>query len=159
MKVQFEGVKAFVQEKAEQAKQSVNAFAEREDTKAAVAWTKTAINTAADEAVELGKRAARSEMAKDAATGAGIGALVAVPLPIIGPAIGAVLGAGAGVVMNFKSGGNRSTGSPDTKAAPVSTVIDIHKHLLELDDLRQKGILSQEEFDTEKKKILSKEYK
>lgn len=152
--MKFESMKAFVQEKAVQAAHSVNEFAGHEDTKAAVAWTKATINTAADEAVELGKRAARSEMAKDAATGAGIGALVAVPIPLIGPAIGAVLGAGAGVMMNFKSGGNRSTPTPDAKAAPSSTEIDIHKRLLELEDLRQKGILTQDEFNAMKKRLL-----
>lgn len=133
---------------------SVSAFIEHDDTKAAVAWTKETIGTAADEAVELGKRAAQSEMAKDAATGAAIGAAVAVPIPIIGPLFGAVVGAGFGVFKNFKSGDSRNVSTTSEKGSTVTTKVDIHKQLIDIDDLRQKGILSQEEFEKEKKKIL-----
>lgn len=54
MNEKLEGVKAYVKGKAGQAVSSVNAFVERDETKAAVAWTKEAINTIADEAIELG---------------------------------------------------------------------------------------------------------
>jgi hypothetical protein len=152
----FGDMKAFIQKKAEQASQSVTSFVEHENTKAAVAWSKEAAHTAADEAVKLGKRAAQSEMAKDAATGAAIGAAVAVPIPIIGPIFGAVVGAGAGMAMNLKSGGTKSSTPSDNKVAPSAPDIDIHKRLIDLDDLRQKGILTQEEFDAEKRKLLDK---
>lgn len=133
---------------------SVGAFLEREDTKAAVAWTKGAIGTAADESVELGRRAIRSEMAKDAATGAAIGAVVAVPVPIIGPAVGAVVGAGLGVYKNIISGDSKNANSTERTSPSKDIKIDIHKQLTELDDLRQKGILSQEEFEIEKNRVL-----
>jgi hypothetical protein len=133
---------------------SVKSFAEHEDTKAAVAWTKDAISSTADEAVQLGKRAVHSEMAKDAATGAAIGAAVAVPIPIIGPVFGAVVGAGMGVFKNFKSGSSKSDISTERISTSKTSRLDIHKLLIELDDLRQKGILSQEEFEFQKQKVL-----
>jgi negative regulator of sigma E activity len=154
MNSKFGKLKTFFSEKSDQATRSVNEFIESEDTKAAVAWTKATVSHAADEAAELGKRAAKSEMGKDAATGAAIGAVVAVPIPIIGPIFGAIVGAGAGVVMNLKSGGSKqseSTGRASTSSVPPESV---HKRLTDLDDLRQRGILSQDEFDVEKNKIL-----
>lgn len=154
MKNRFEGVTAFIKDKAEKATQSVNAFVESDDAKAAVAWTKNAVSIATDEAVELGKRAAHSELAKDAATGAGIGAVAAIPIPIIGPAIGAVLGAGAGMFLNFKKNASQKSDSSSKDAANIAPNMDLHKRLTELDDLRQKGLLTQEEFEVQKKKVL-----
>lgn len=151
----FNGMKAFIQEKTEQATNSVKAFVDHEDTKAAVAWTKDAYNTAADEAVALGKRVVDSELGKDAATGAAIGAVVAVPIPVIGPIFGAVVGAGAGMALGRKLGTPNKPVEPDRKPAITQPDVDIHKRLIDLDDLRQKGILSQDEFDAEKKKVLN----
>ena len=156
MKNRFEVVTAFFKDKTEKTTQSMNALVERDDTKAAVAWTKEAISTITDESVELAKRAARSEMAKDAATGAGIGAIAALPIPLIGPALGAVVGAGAGVFMNLKKNTSQNADRSNKDGAHVAPNIDLLKQLTELDDLRQKGILSQEEFDAEKKKFLKK---
>lgn len=192
MKETFKGVKAFFKDKTDRAAQSVNEFVDHEDTKAVVAWTKSAANTVADEAVdigknaansvsaflehedtktvvawtkdtigtaadetvELGRRAVQSEMAKDAATGAAIGAAVAVPIPIIGPVFGAVVGAGMGVYKNFKSGDSKNPIFHERALNSKTPNLDIHKQLTELDDLRQKGILSQAEFELEKRKVL-----
>lgn len=156
MKNRLEGVAAFIKDKAEKATQSVNAFVESDDAKAAVAWTKNAVSIAADEAVELGKRAAHSELAKDAATGAGIGAVAAIPIPIIGPAIGAVVGAGAGVFLNFRKNASPKSDSSNKDAAGIAPNMDLDKRLTELDNLLKKGILSRKEFDAEKKKALKK---
>lgn len=156
MKEKFAGVKAYVQDKVEQTTNSVNAFVESQDTKAAVQWTKDAIITAKDEAVELGKRVKDSEMGKDAVTGAAIGAVVAVPIPIIGPIFGALVGAGAGMAFGLRSGTSKKQVEPDKKIASNQPDADIHKRLIDLDDLRQKGILSQEEFDVEKNKVLGR---
>ena len=156
MKDKFEGIKTYLKDAAEKTAKSANAFVEHEDTKAAVAWTKKTVTTAADGTVELGKRAAKSEMCKDAATGAAIGAAVAVPIPLIGPIFGAIVGAGAGVAMNFKSGGSKKADTSDRKTAQPPSDLDIHKRLIDLDDLRQKSILSQEEFEVEKNKVLGK---
>ena len=108
------------------------------------------------EAGHLAKRAAKSEMSKDAATGAAIGAAVAVPIPLIGPVFGAVVGAGAGLALGLRTGASKKSDNTDAKAAPQAPAVDIHKRLIDLDDLRQKGILSQEEFDVEKCKVLGK---
>ena len=131
---------------------SVNAFIEHDDTKAAVAWTKETIGSAADEAVELGKRAVQSDMTKDAAAGAAVGAAVAIPIPIIGPVFGAVVGAGIGVFKNLKSGNSKNAQQLVTNSSAPR--LDLYKELTELDDLRQKGILTEDEFLTRKRSIL-----
>ena len=143
----FSGMVSFVKDKTGKATQAVSAFAEREDTKAAVKWTKDAAATATQEAADLGKRVARSDLGKDAAAGAAVGALIAVPVPIIGPIFGAVVGAGFGVAKNL---GSASSRSEPTSNDPV----DIHKALSDLADLRQKGILTDAEFEVQKKQIL-----
>ncbi len=156
MTSKFEGFKSFVQNKAGQAAHSINTFVEREDTRAAFALTKSAVNAVADEALVFGKRVANSDIGKDAAKGAAIGAVVAVPIPIIGPIFGAIVGAGAGMALGFKSGTSKKSAEPDKKNTSQQPDIDIHKRLTDLDDLRQKGILSQEEFDVEKNKVLGR---
>lgn len=138
-----------------QASDAVKAFAEREDTKAAIQKTKDFARDASHEATELAKRAAKSDLGKDAATGAAIGAAVAIPIPIIGPIFGGIVGAGAGMAMNLKSGGSKRPTPPQGQSMEKTPEIDIHQRLIDLDDLRQKGILSQEELDVEKKKLLN----
>lgn len=88
-------------------------------------------------------------MAKDAAAGAAIGAVVAIPVPVIGPVAGAVVGAGLGVYKNLTKRGDQAQKAP-THSAP-----DLHGQLLKLADLRDKGILSEAEFEAQKRKVLS----
>ena len=95
----------------------------------------------------MGKGGCRSYFAKNARSGGAVGAVVAGPIPVIGPAFGAVVGAGLGIYKNVTKGGSASTSA---QALPA----DIHSELLKLDDLRQKGVLSEEEFEIQKKKIL-----
>lgn len=118
-----------------------------EDARIATQWAKEKASAIGDEASKLGKAAVRSDLAKDAASGAAVGAVVAVPIPVIGPAFGAVVGAGLGIYKNVTKGGSASASA---QALPA----DIHSELLKLDDLRQKGVLSEEEFEIQKKKIL-----
>lgn len=118
-----------------------------EDARIATQWAKEKASAIGDEASKLGKAAVRSDLAKDAASGAAVGAVVAVPIPVIGPAFGAVVGAGLGMYKNVTKGGSASASA---HALPT----DIHSELLKLDDLRQKGVLSEEEFEIQKKKIL-----
>lgn len=103
---------------------------------------------AVESATELGREVADSKAVKDAAKGAAVGAIVAVPLPVVGPVIGAVVGAGVGVYL-----GQRGSGSP---APPqlAGTAKDLHDELLKLESLRQKGLLTDAEFDAQKRKLL-----
>lgn len=62
--------------------------------------------------------------------------------------------------MGYAQGGAQA--APQASGAPapaVSTQItgDMYTQLLKLDDLRKRGILTQEEFDAEKKKILARD--
>ncbi|PAA37130.1 hypothetical protein CJU79_17620 [Pseudomonas fragi] len=119
-----------------------------ERLKDALAWLKGAATSISEESARLSKTVARSDLAKDAASFAAIGAAVAVPLPIIGPVAGAAIGAGLGVFKNLTRPADRSA------AAISASQVDIHTALLKLDDLRQKGILSEDEFAAQKKKVL-----
>ncbi len=135
-----------------------------EDMEKAKSMALRAGKAVVDEAASIGKEMVESKMFRDAAKGAGVGAVVGVPLPIIGPGIGAIIGAGVGAYVGVKLG--NADGPPQlsqTPPRPEQTVIevlaapprDLHAELLKLDELRQKGLLTNDEFDTQKKKLLS----
>lgn len=119
------------------------------DARIAAEWTKKTATSIGAEAGRLGKEALRSDMAKDAAAGAAVGAVVAIPVPVIGPLAGAAIGAGVGVYKNLTKKPS-STGALDNHGVSP----DMHAELLKLDDLRQKGIFTEAEFETQKKKLL-----
>ena len=102
-----------------------------------------------DEATRLGKSVMRAEMTRDVATGAAIGAAVAIPVPIVGPAAGAVVGAGVGLYKNLTKSG-RGSAAGETPGVSHDTIDDLAK----LDDLRQRGILTEDEFEAQKRKLL-----
>lgn len=117
----------------------------------------------ADETMALGKEVAQSKTFKDAAKGAGVGAVAAIPIPIIGPAVGAVIGAGAGIYLGSR---NHPQAQPqalspsppqavliDVEAAPPK---DLYAELLKLGELREKGLLTNEEFEVQKQKLLQR---
>jgi hypothetical protein len=119
---------------------------------------------AASELGRLGKDALRSDLAKDAAAGAAIGAVVALPIPLVGSATGAIVGAGLGVYKNIRGGDNnraneappKQLAAPSAEPAPA-TSSDRFEDLAKLHDLKVKGILTEEEFAAEKKKILDRQ--
>ncbi len=118
-----------------------------QDARIAAKWAKRQATGLCEEAARLGRAALRSDLAKDSATGAAIGAAIAIPVPLIGPAAGAAIGATIGAYRNLT--GNKGLSNMDaTKPS------DIHAGLLKLQDLREKGILSEEEFLREKTKLL-----
>ncbi|MBH9553961.1 SHOCT domain-containing protein [Inhella gelatinilytica] len=123
---------------------------DEEDARIAAEWAKLTASTVATEAGRLTKEALRSDMAKDAAAGAAVGAVVAVPVPLVGPMAGAAIGAGIGVYKNLTKKGSTPGSNTDPKAQ-----VDVHAELLKLDDLRQKGVLSSSEFESEKAKLLA----
>lgn len=121
----------------------------------------------ADETVALGKEVAQSQTFKDAAKGAGVGAVAAIPIPIIGPAVGAVIGAAAGVYLGSRRQPQSQPPAlpPSASASHQQAVLidvaaeppkDLYAELLKLDELRQKGLLTNEEFDMQKQKLLQK---
>lgn len=123
---------------------------DQEDAKIAAEWAKKTANAAGNEAIKLGKHAIESDMVKDAAAGAAVGAVVAIPVPVIGPFAGAAIGAGLGVYKNLTK-----KESPATRAIEQSKVSkDVYAELLKLDELRQKGIVTDVEFESQKAKLL-----
>lgn len=133
----FDSVKQAVQKTS----QVVSETLEHENTKAAVAWAKDV---------------AKSDLVKDAAAGAAVGAVVAVPVPLIGPAAGAVVGAGIGVFKNLTKPASREAEKPQPVLTDNRPPKDICEELLKLDELRQKGILTDSEFQAQKDKLLSR---
>lgn len=127
-------------------------FAAREDVRAAAKGLKeTAIN-AGNEAVRFGKEAAQSDLAKDAGAGAAVGAVMAVPVPLVGPMIGATAGATLGIYKNL----TRTSPSVIASAPPQKEQIDVATELLKLGELKQKGIISDDEFRSMKESAMSK---
>lgn len=122
---------------------------DEEDARIAAEWAKKTASSIGDEASRLGKEAIRSDLAKDAATGAAIGAVVAIPLPLIGSTVGAAIGAGLGVYKNFTKTSQPAPVIIDHLPIPK----DVYAELLKLDDLRKKNIISEVEFEVQKKKI------
>lgn len=102
--------------------------------------------TAAAEAIKAAKRVARSRAFKNAAAGAGAGAVFAVPIPFVGPIAGAICGAGVGLFFGDQL--------RVRIFAQDLTPKDLHAELLKLAELREKGILSEEEFVACKRKLL-----
>ena len=123
---------------------------DEEDARIAAEWTKKTATSVGEEVNRLAKEALRSDMTKDAAAGAAVGAVVAVPVPVIGPMAGAAIGAGIGVYKNLTKKDNHAASS----LGESKRQIDAHAELLKLDDLRQKGIISNSEFEVQKKKLL-----
>nr|WP_315227153.1 SHOCT domain-containing protein [uncultured Limnohabitans sp.] len=118
-----------------------------QDAQIAAEWVKRQAIGLGGEAARLGKAALRSDLAKDSATGAAIGAAIAIPVPLIGPAAGAAIGATVGAYRNL-------TGSKGLSKMDIAKPSDLHADLLKLQDLREKGILSEEEFQREKIRLL-----
>lgn len=118
-----------------------------QDAQVATEWAKRQALGLGGEAARLGKAALRSDLAKDSAAGAAIGAAIAIPVPLIGPAVGAAIGATIGAYRNLA--GKTGHSNMDITKSP-----DIHADLLKLQDLREKGILSEEEFQREKSRVL-----
>ena len=116
-----------------------------ESIRATTDWAKDTIEVVGRKSTEIVGEAMSSSIAKDAASFAAVGAVLAMPLPIIGPLTGAAIGACAGIYKNIKN--------PSEKRAPTSTP-DIYEELMKLEELRNKDIITQAEFDDQKRKIL-----
>lgn len=123
---------------------------DHEDAKIAAEWAKKRACAVGDEAVKIGKEAMHSEMVKDAAAGAAVGAAIAIPVPVIGPFAGAAIGAGLGVYKNILK---KESNSQQAKEQPVVPK-DVHSELIKFDELRQKGIITDAEFEIQKNKLL-----
>ncbi|MGV1099914.1 SHOCT domain-containing protein [Thiovibrio sp. JS02] len=116
---------------------------DEEDAMIAAQWAKKAVSTIGSEASKLGKKAIRSDLVTDAASGAAIGAVAAVPVPVLGPMAGAAIGAGVGIFKNLTK-----------KERQEAVAKNVYDELLKLAELREKNIISEDEFEAQKKKLL-----
>ncbi len=130
---------------------------EASDIKKAADFVVDTTSKAANEIQHLGKDALKTDLAKDAAAGAAIGAVMGVPVPVVGPVAGAVIGAGLGVYKNIKQGikpAHAPALPSDATTAP--TVAEKFEELTKLHELKTQGILTEDEFAAEKKKVLDR---
>jgi len=102
-----------------------------------------ALSVATDEVGKLAKSVARAPLTKDVATYAAVGAAIALPLPVVGSAIGAAVGAGLGLWRNMT---RHETLLPDT-FDPIAELERLH-------GLKERGIITDDEFVTQKRKLL-----
>lgn len=121
------------------------------DGRIAAKWARDTAKTVSEEAGRLGKEALRSDLAKDAASHAAVGAAIAVPIPIIGPLAGAAIGAGVGLYRNL----TKLTGSTTSATQLPAPSVDVHAELLKLQDLREKSVITEDEFSSQKRKLLN----
>lgn len=121
---------------------------DEEDAKIAADWAKKAAHSAANEVSKLGKEAMKSDMVKDAAAGAVVGAAIAIPAPVIGPLAGGAIGAGLGVYKNIIKK------ESSQQKVQIEAPVDVHAELVKFDELRQKGIITDVEFEAKKKLLL-----
>lgn len=139
---------------------------ERGDVKRAADFLVDTASKTASELSRLGKDALKTDLARDAAAGAAIGAAVAVPIPVLGPITGAVVGAGLGVYKNLRQPASAAPSEPaqpqlppqvvEVQAVPVPSADSKFAELEKLHDLKVKGILTEEEFAAEKRKVLDR---
>jgi hypothetical protein len=118
----------------------------------------------ATDAKQRGQEALKTDMGKDAAMGAAIGAAVAVPVPLVGPVLGAIVGAGLGVYKNIWQAPKTGVDVSPPRL-PVQIIeaesrellpLDKYEELNKLYELKVKGVLTDDEFATEKKKVLDR---
>lgn len=121
--------------------QATSAALEHENTKATFQWIKEIAN---------------SQLVKDAAAGAAVGALISVPIPLIGPAIGAVLGAVLGLYKNLTRHQHASDTCDSSEENERKNWMKKFDYLIQLDQLRRNGIVTDAEFQAQKSKFLNK---
>jgi hypothetical protein len=124
---------------------------ERDDVRAAAENFKKTATTVGQKAAQLGKEAAQSDIAKDAGSAAAVGAVMGVPIPLIGPMAGATVGATLGVYKNLTR--KEQPLNASTSEQPIK--VDLYSEMLKLDDLRQRGIISDDEFSSMKGNLLN----
>ena len=106
---------------------------------------------AAEKSGEIIKEASKSSLAKYVAVGAAVGAVTGVLLPIVGPITGSVLGAGLGAYIYIKVKGTPNY-SPQGNQADKK---DIYSEILKLGDLKENNLITEEEFEKQKKLLLN----
>jgi hypothetical protein len=132
---------------------------DEEDFKIAMAKGKAVMQSAADEVGVLAKGVVRSELVRDVTSAAAVGAVIAIPLPIVGSMAGAVVGGALGAYKNLTSPTSRrpEPALPEPNVPNITAQDpDLYEKLIKFDDLRKKGILSDAEFEEQKKILLGK---
>ncbi len=107
---------------------------------------------AVEKSGEIIKEVSQSSLAKDVVAGAAVGAAIGIPLPFIGPLAGSVVGAGLGIYKNITGKG---TPNYSQHATPTDNK-DVYSEILKLGDLKDKGLISEEEFEKQKNLLLNK---
>ena len=150
---------ASVKEATEKTSQVISDGLEHENTKKALDLTKKAANAAAGEVTKVGKEVVQSDMFKAVATGTVIGAAAGtiVPIPLVGTTTGGLIGAGLGLYTNLTRRGERVSERPPSGQRSENLLtqqVDVYDQLIKFDELRQKGIITTDEFEAKKRALL-----
>lgn len=121
-----------------------------QDAKIARDHAAQALSVATNEAGKLATSVARAPLTKDVATYAAAGAVIAIPLPFIGSAIGAAAGAALGLWRNMTRHETLAVPAPDASPASKDPIAELER----LHGLKEKGIITEDEFLSEKRKLL-----
>jgi hypothetical protein len=123
---------------------------DEQDAKIARDHAAQALSVATNEAGRLAKSVARAPLTKDVATYAAAGAVIAIPIPFVGSAIGAAVGAGLGLWRNMTRHETLVASSPETSAPPTDPITELER----LHGLKEKGVITDDDFLAQKRKIL-----
>lgn len=150
-----------VQATAAKAAEEATAFIKRDDTQATIRSTREKVGEAYNGAAEVINRANKFGLGKDVLPFALIGAAVAIPLPFVGPFIGGIIGAAIGAWRSSNRDTTVTDASPDamidvtpTKAKSKPRNQDAVAELIRFGELRDKGTITQAEFDAQKVRLL-----
>ena len=97
------------------------------------------------EAARISKEAIKTDLGKNTAAGAAVGAAVGTAVPFIGTAVGGIIGAGVGAYKGLTTPRAQS---------PVQPASSFHEELLLLGELKQRGVLTEDEFQERKSALL-----
>ncbi|HPU16055.1 MAG TPA: SHOCT domain-containing protein [Polymorphobacter sp.] len=137
-------------------------FIARDDTQQTIKSVKQTASEAYDDAAEVINRANKFGLGKDVLPFALIGAAVAIPIPFVGPFIGGAIGAAIGAWR----GTQRTEAAPEASAGAIEATPtsvrskpkarnqDVVAELIRFGELRDKGLITQAEFEAQKARLL-----
>lgn len=149
---------------AAKAAEDATEFINREDTQATIKSVRQKAAETYDDAAEVINRVKPVGLGKDVLPFALIGAAVAIPIPVIGPFIGGAIGAAVG----YWRGSNRAEAAAadpvagaieatptSVRSKPKANNADVVAEIMRFGELRDKGLITQEEFDAQKARLLN----
>lgn len=159
MAKKLDDVTADIKATANKAVDDAAAFIARDDTQATIRTAKEKVGAAYDDAAEVINRANKIGLGKDVLPFALIGAALAIPIPIVGPILGGIIG---GAIGAWRGSNRAEPADPNlidatptaVRNKPAAKHQDVVAELIRFGELRDKGLITQAEFDAQKARLL-----